>query len=213
MGAGGGDVMPGQTTDKGYTATDTGIAINATLNTAEAFTDRDLEQAPDTSNATKLSLSSGQDITVFEEGVYLVSGSAENTTIIVEAPETAKVQLVLDGASITNDDFPAIYVLSADKCFVTTTDSENTLSVTGEFKADGDTNTDAVIFSKDDLAIVQGGSLTVHGNYNMAIHSKDSLMLESNITADAVGDGVKGKDEKEAETMIETLKKDVLPNA
>ncbi len=175
MGAGSEDVMPGQTTDKGYTATDTGIAISATLNTAEAFTDRDLEQAPDTSNATKLSLSSGQDITVFEEGVYLVSGSAENTTIIVEAPETAKVQLVLDGVSITNEDFPAIYVKSADKVLVTL-QGENTLEVTGTFVADGETSTDGVIFSKDDLCLNGAGSLTINSS-DHAIVSKDDLKV------------------------------------
>ena len=193
-GMGGGDTMPGETTDKGYTATDTGIAITATLNTADAFTDRDLEQTPDTSSATKLSLSDGQDATIFEEGVYLVSGNVKNTTIIVEAPETAKVQLVLDGINITNEDFPAIYVKSADKVLITL-QGENTLEVTGEFVADGETNTDGVIFSKDDLCLNGSGSLTINSS-NHAIVGKDDLKVTGGtytLTA-ANGSGLKAND-------------------
>ena len=40
-------------------------------------------------------------------------------TVRIEADKEAKIQLVLDGVSITNDDFPAIYVVSADKVFIT----------------------------------------------------------------------------------------------
>ncbi|MBQ5944898.1 carbohydrate-binding domain-containing protein [bacterium] len=43
--------------------------------------------------------------------------------------------------SITNSDFPCIYVKQADKVFITTTDSDNTLEVTDAFVDDGETNT------------------------------------------------------------------------
>ena len=52
------------------------------------------------------------------------------------------------------------------KYSVTTTDSENTLSVTGTFTADGDTNTDAVIFSKDDLVLNGVGVLNIQSSDN-----------------------------------------------
>ena len=60
--------------------------------------------------------------------------------------------------------------------------------------AEGEDEPDAAIFSKDDLAIEGEGSLAVRGNYDMGIHGKDSLFLNANVTVDAVGDGVKGKD-------------------
>lgn len=61
---------------------------------------------------------------------------------------------MLENANITNADSPCIYVKNADKVFVTTASgSENTLTVSGSFTADGDTNTDAVIFSKDDIVL------------------------------------------------------------
>jgi hypothetical protein len=128
------------------------------------FTDRDLLQTPDLSEAQYLTASDGETLSITEAGIYVISGSAEDCTIRVEAADDAKVQLVLDGVSITNADFPAIYVISADKCFVTTTDSENSLTVTGSFTSDGDTNTDAVIFSKDDLVLSGTGSLEITSN-------------------------------------------------
>lgn len=188
------DLQPGQTNDKGYTATDNGIAITTTLNADDAFTSRDLEQSADTTNATKLTLANGKDISITEEGVYVISGSANEATIVVDATNTAKVQLVLDGVSISNADFPAIYVKSADKVFVTLV-GENTLEVTGEFVADGDTNTDAVIFSKDDLCLNGTGSLTINSTEH-AIVSKDDLKVTGGTYTlnAAVGSGLRAND-------------------
>ena len=127
----------------------------------DIFTERDLEQTADTSEAQDITVADNKTIDITSEGVYVISGTAKNCTIKVNADDKAKVQLVLDGVSITNDDFPAIYVVSADKVFVTTTDSENSLTVSGEFTADGETNTDAVIFSKDDLVLNGTGTLNI----------------------------------------------------
>ena len=91
----------------------------------DLYTERDLQQTADTSSAKSVTVSDGQTIDITEEGVYVISGTAKNCTVKVNAPDNAKIQLVLDGVSITNDDFPAIYVVSADKCFVTTTDKQN----------------------------------------------------------------------------------------
>ena len=123
------------------------------LDTTDMFTARDLEQTADLSEAQSYTITDGQTIEITSEGVYVITGTASNASIVVEAGDEDKVQIVLDGVSITNDSAPCIYVKSADKVFVTTTDSENSLTVTGTFSADGDTNTDAVIFSKDDLVL------------------------------------------------------------
>lgn len=146
------------------------------LETAEIFTERDLAQSADTAEAVSLQLQSGEDQTITEEGVYILSGTAENATVIIDTPDDAKVQLVLDGIAVSNDDFPCIYVKNADKVFVTTTDSENQLEVTGAFTADGETNTDAAIFSRDDLVLGGAGTLTVSSTDN-GISSKDDLKI------------------------------------
>lgn len=155
------------------------------------FSKRDLKQTADTDDATVITAESNKTISITDDGVYIVKGTANNFTIRVEADkENAKVQLVLDGVNITNDSAPVIYVVSADKCFVTTTDSENYLTVSGSFSADGSTNTDAVIFSKDDLVLNGVGTLTISSTDN-GISCKDDLKITGgsyviNSEADAI---------------------------
>ena len=157
------------------TVTTTSKSSGAGLSADELFTERDLAQNPDLSEASELTLKSGKNITVTKAGVYHVTGSAEGSTIIVEAGDEDKVQIVLDGVTITNSDAPCIYVKNADKVFVTLT-GDNSLSVTGKFTADGDTNTDGVIFSKDDITLSGTGALTINSTDN-GIVSKDDLKI------------------------------------
>ncbi len=145
------------------------------LSAAELFSDRDLRQTADTGSAVSYTVSDGSDIRITQDGVYLLTGSARNVTVYVEAGEADKVQLVLDGLSITNDDFPCIYIKTADKVFVTAA-SDSTLTVTGTFRSDGDTRTDGVIFSRQDLVLNGEASLTVTSSDN-GIVCKDDLKI------------------------------------
>ncbi|HAP34069.1 MAG TPA: hypothetical protein DCQ46_06135, partial [Lachnospiraceae bacterium] len=159
----------------------------------EIFSKRDLKQSVDTSSATTITVAGGEDVTITEEGIYVITGTASEVTIYVEASEDAKVQLVLDGANITNSDSPAIYVKTADKVFVTTS-SDSSLSVTGSFVADGSTKLDAVIFSKTDLTLNGTATLTINSTGN-GITCKDDLKATGgtyNITAS--GHGLEAKD-------------------
>ena len=154
----------------------TNASYTSVLDLSDMFKKRESAQEADTSNSTAISLESGKDITISEEGVYVVSGTAENCTIIVNADKEAKVQLVLDEVSITNDSSPAILVISADKCYVTTTDSENTLKVTGSFTETEGLDTDAVIYSKDDLCLNGVGTLNIESTDN-GVTAKDDLRI------------------------------------
>ena len=151
--------------------------LSYTEGSDSVFTKRDLAQTADTSDAQYITVSDSATVDITQEGVYVIRGSAQNCTIRINADENAKIQLVLDGVSITNSDFPAIYVLSADKVFVTTTGSENSLTVSGQFRADGDTNTDAVIYSKDDLVLNGTGTLNVTSGYGNGITCKDDMKI------------------------------------
>ncbi len=152
------------------------VTADGMIDATDMFTERDMTQTADLSEAEYLELKEGEDINISAAGVYVVSGNASNVTIFVEAGDEDKVQIVLDGASITNETAPAIYVKSADKVFVTTTDSDNSLEVTGTFEADGDTNLDAVIFSKEDLVLNGLGTLNIASTDN-AVTSKDTLKV------------------------------------
>ena len=154
------------------------VTSNGVIDATELFTDRDLTQTPDLAEAEIYTVSDGQDIEITEDGVYVLQGTASDVTVYVDTDKAddAKVQIVLDGVSITNDDFPCIYVREADKVFVTTTDTENTLSVTDAFTADGDTNTDGVIFCRSDLVLSGLGTLTISSTDNGVV-CKDDLKI------------------------------------
>ena len=171
-------------------------ASGSIVDTSDLFTDRDLKQTADTANATEVTVKSGEDVTISEEGVYVISGTATDCTITVDADSTAKVQLVLDGVSITNADAPAIYVLSADKVFVTTASgSTNELTTTGEFAAIGDaTNIDGVIFAKDDLVLNGQGTLTINSSASGIVGKDDVKVTGGTYNITAAEHGIQGKD-------------------
>lgn len=181
-------------TETSELASSLNMVTGGALDTTDLFTDRDLEQTADLSEAVSYTITDGQTITITSEGVYVISGTAANASIVVEAGDEDKVQIVLDGVSITNDSIPCIYIKSADKVFVTTTDTDNTLTVTGTFTADGETNTDAVIFSKDDLVLNGTGTLTIKSSNN-GVSCKDDLKITGGtINIDCTADALEAND-------------------
>ena len=148
----------------------------------DMFTKRDLKQTADLTNSVEYTVEDGQDIHITSTGVYVLSGSAKDATVYVEAGKDDKVQLVLDSLNITNSDAPAIYVKTADKVFVTVS-GDSTLSVTGTF--DSSDKADGVIYSKSDLVMNGDATLTVSSTENGVV-GKDDLKITSgtyNITA------------------------------
>lgn len=179
----------------GTDSTDASASSGTVLDTSKMFTDRDLEQTANLTGATYRTVSDNETITIKAEGVYVISGEAANAQILVAAGDEDKVQIVLDGVTMTNDSTPCIYVKSADKVFVTTASgSENTLSVTSAFTEDGTTNTDAVIFSKDDLVLNGTGTLSISSTAK-GISSKDDLKVTGGtITISCAADGLEAND-------------------
>lgn len=147
------------------------------FNITELFTNRDLQQTAELNNAVNMNLKSGEDIKIVTGGVYVLKGSVENVTVLVQVDDESKVQIVLDSVSITNEDAPAIYVKSGDKVFITSTDSENYMKVSGSYQTDGDTNLDAVVFSKSDLTLNGMGTLEIISSRGNGITSKDDLKI------------------------------------
>ena len=178
---------------------------------SEMFTERDLSGEYDEAAALKISLNGssaeiteegtettsgdvsidGSTITIKSEGTYILSGTLTDGMIIVEADDTAKVQIVLDGASITSSTSAALYVISADKVFVTTADgTENTLANGGTFTAIDDSNIDGAVFAKDDITFNGNGTLTVTSPAGHGIVGKDDVKIAGgtlNITASKHG--------------------------
>lgn len=122
----------------------------------------------------------GSTITISDEGTYLFSGTMENGMIIVNAEDSDKPQLVFDGVTITSESSAPLYILEADKVFVTLTNgSTNTLSNGGTFTAIGENNIDGAIYSKQDLTFNGAGTLTVESPAGHGIVAKDDLVFTS----------------------------------
>jgi len=154
-----------------------GYGTDHILDTTRIFTDRDLKQKVDFSKAVKLELKSRTQVVVQKEGIYILSGVFTDTSVIVEADDDAKIQFILDNLKVSNKSMPAIYVKSADKVYITTTDSKNSLQVTESYAKDGDTNLDAVIFSRSDLILNGTGTIEIVSATGGGISSKDDLKI------------------------------------
>lgn len=139
----------------------------------------------------------GSTATITAAGTYRISGTLEDGAMVVDAGDDAVVQLILDGAHITNSDGAAIAVMSADRAIVILADgSTNTLTDgTAYVPGEGEDEPNAALYSKADLTIAGEGSLAVSGNYNDGIAGKDGLVIDGgDITVVAVDDGIRGKD-------------------
>ena len=164
---------------------------DAAIDITDMFTKRDLAGTYDESEAVKITLSGKtaacnssnvqiEDgvVTIKAAGVYVLSGTLTDGTIVVDAGDDDKVQLVLDGVSITAADYAAIYAKNADKVFVTLAEGAgNSLTVSGDYVQTDDNNVDAVIFAKCDLTLNGTGSLTVKDTTGHGIVSKDDLVV------------------------------------
>lgn len=158
----------------------------------DMFTERDLDSTYDETDAVRITLqedvaSCDSDsvkiedslITLTEKGTYIISGTLNDGSIIVDASDSAKLQLVLDGADITSTDSATVLVKQADKVFVTLAEgSENCLANGGEF-AESDEGTDAAVFSREDITFNGNGSLEIISPAGHGIVAKDDFVIAS----------------------------------
>lgn len=179
------------------------------IDTSTLFSQQDLDGSYDASQAVAISLQGdtaacddpsvimdGSTVTITAEGVYILSGTLYDGQIQINAPDSAQVQLVLNGVDITSADSSAIYALEADHVFITLADgSENSLSNGGAYLPIDENNLDSVIFSKTDLTLNGSGSLAIYAEAGHGIVSKDDLIITGGTyTIEAASHGMTGKD-------------------
>ncbi len=189
------DAEQGQTAAGQGQAVDAAVLPEAFTDPANMFTDRDRSGEYDESECIRLELDSDT-VTVTEEGTYILSGSLEGGMILVDADETAKIQLVLDNVDISNPKGAAIYVRQADKVFLTLAKGTvNTLSGGDSYGSVDENNIDGIIFAKSDLTINGEGSLRITAVTGHGVVSKDDLKVTGgSLTVSAPGHGLSGKD-------------------
>lgn len=156
---------------------------------SDMFTDRDRDASYDESTAVKIVLNGdsatassdsvkidGSVVTITEEATYVISGTLDDGSVVIQVPDDAKPHIVLKGASITSSDSAALYINNADKVFVTLAEgTENTLT-SGSFE-NADDGVDGTLFSRDDLTINGSGALSVSSPAGHGIVCKDDLVL------------------------------------
>ncbi len=134
-------------------------------------------------------------VTISAAGDYVLSGKLEDGRIVVNAPDKV-VHLVLNGADVTSKSGTAIHLIEAGKVIVTLQEgTENSLTDAAVYSDTSDDAPTAALFSKADLTINGTGMLSVNGNSNDGITSKDDLkVMSGKLVVKAADDGLVGKD-------------------
>lgn len=137
-------------------------------------------------------------LTITSFGTYAISGEWNNGQICVECADAGEVNLILNNATITNQNQACIFIKKAQSATITLQDgSVNTLTDGALYTFDNPTDDepDAALFSKEDLILTGTGTLIVEGNYMNGIVGKDGLTIESGVyEVSSVEHGIKGKD-------------------
>lgn len=140
--------------------------------------------------------------TITHTGEYTVTGLLSEGQIVVNADDNAEISIILNGTSITCSNGSPIYIKNADNVKIKS--EENTYNCIVDARAEADDNSDnsssengnAAIYAACDLKLVGKGALSVTGNYNNGIQSKDDISIKNvTIKINAVNNAIKGNDE------------------
>ena len=137
--------------------------------------------------------------TITQAGEYTVTGLLSEGQIVVNADDNAEITIVLNCTSITCSNGSPIYIKNADNVKIKS--EENTYNCIVDARAEADDNSDnsssengnAAIYAACDLKLVGKGALSVTGNYNNGIQSKDDISIKNvTIKVNAINNAIKG---------------------
>ena len=160
------------------------------------YSNRDSKAEYDESSATKIDLSATSTATISSAGTYIISGTASDGQIVVNAGEDDKVQIVLAGVELTCNSGPCLNVQQADKVFVTLAEgTTNTLSDGSGFTVGEEDELDSTIYSTADISFNGTGTLKVNATAGHGIHSKDDVVVTGGTyVITSTKTGILGKD-------------------
>ncbi|MBQ8696814.1 MAG: carbohydrate-binding domain-containing protein [Clostridia bacterium] len=184
------------------------VEVDFAATDTDMFTERDDRTEYDESQCTMIELNGDSvsasasgvtyengTVNITADGTYLLRGTLDNGTVAVNAPQDAKMQIILSGAHITSSDYAALHIVSADKVFLTLADgSENSLTNGGTFNTTEEDNVDGALFSKQDLTINGSGSLSVTSTDHGIVCKGDMVFTGGSLTVAAASHGVDAND-------------------
>lgn len=138
----------------------------------------------------------GSDIGISAAGVYAISGGLADGMIHVDAPD-AEVTLLLQGATISNADGPAIYVEQAAQATVELADgTANSLTDGGE------SDQDAALYSVPTVIITGTGALDVDATFEGISSTVDIRIEDGDIRVVAGEDGLNANEDGVSDITI-----------
>ena len=139
---------------------------------------------------------SGSTLSISAPGIYSLSGTLNDGQIRVSVASDEKVEIELNGVTITSLTGPAIYVENADKVTLDIADGTYNTITSGDeqtYASFDDSRSEAAVYSKDDLKIKGHGTITINGNINNGLASKNDIDIKNaSVFVNAVNNGIKG---------------------
>lgn len=158
-------------------------------NKANLFEDDDYDAMIDEKKGIKIDLSdisnvkgknvsvSGNVLTISSGGTYILTGRLEEGQIVVNAKNSDKVRIVLNGVNLSSSTNTPIFIKNSKKTIITlASESENVLALKGSIDETED-NKNSVIFSKSDLSFNGTGVLNLSSLYGRGIISQDKIVF------------------------------------
>lgn len=158
-------------------------------NKANLFEDDDYDAMIDEKKGIKIDLSdisnvkgknisvSGNVLTISSGGTYILAGRLEEGQIIVNAKNSDKVRIVLNGVNLSSSTNTPIFIKNSKKTIITlASESENVLALKGSID-ETENNKNSVIFSKSDLSFNGTGVLNLSSLYGRGIISQDKIVF------------------------------------
>ena len=138
----------------------------------------------------------GKKYIISEAGTYKLSGKLENGQIYIDA-EDKKIELSLEGVSISNDSDSPIFIKDSDSVDIKVKkETENFIyDNRNSYDSNDGTGAGAIYAKNGDLKIKGTGKLAVISYANNAIHGKDDVTIKNaTLVLRAVNNGIKGND-------------------
>lgn len=146
-------------------------------------------------------------VTIHAPGIYEITGTLTDGSIVVDTADKETVILVLNNAEITSQTSAPIYIKDAGKTVILLEpETDNSVHGGSGCMVDAEEEPSAAIFSKSDLTIGGSGTLTVTADYNDGITCKDVFKItDGTLVVTAVSDGLVGKDSLNIEKAFITI--------
>lgn len=174
---------------------------------SEYFTANDLNGDWDASNPTATITLNGDSakvsgngayyndgsVVITGAGYYVFSGTLDDGNIVVDAYDSSKVFILLNGVDIYCSDDACLRVENAEKVFLTLAAGTENRMESGETYSQTalDDNTGGTIFAHDDLTINGSGNLNIVANYKHGVDANDDLKITGGtISVTAPEDGL-----------------------